>query len=287
MKKILIFFFVVTVLNSCKKEYIIADFDNFTIGSYLKLETTVKATLDYNKIASESVSITVTPLGSELEKINVYAVLGGENLDETKWKLVKAVPAAPGPITLSVSAQELATAFGTTPAGLSPGNQYTFYNQNVTRDGRTFDVSNSEDDLEGQPGYQAAFRWQAIVFCAYDPASTNNVSYEVVNDGWGDLNAGDIVIVKNGPGANQISLGGVYPTAVNHKDIAVDISPANGAATVAKQAYGTYAGDAPRVFSAEGTGFIFSCAGVINLNLRHTDATGGNYGTHNLRLRKL
>jgi hypothetical protein len=66
----------------------------------------------------------------------------------------------------------------------------------------------------------------------------------------------------------------------------VDIAPANGAATVARQAYGTYTGDT-QVFQAEGTGFIFSCAGTINLNLRHTTTAGGAApGLFNLRLQK-
>ncbi|MBC7828523.1 MAG: hypothetical protein H7122_12305 [Chitinophagaceae bacterium] len=286
MKKILIYILLIALSFSCKKAYFQNDFDNFSIGSYLKLERADKTTLDYNKIATESVTITVTPIGSEVEKINIFAVLGGENLDKSKWKPVKSIPAAGSPLTLTVTAQELATAFGIQPAGLSPGNQYTFYNQNVTKDGRIFDVSNSEDDLEGQPGYQAAFRWQAIIFCSFDPASTNNIVYEVVNDGWGDFAVGDLITVKNGPSANQITLQGVYATAINHKDIVVDIVPANGAATVIRQAYGTYTGDAPRVFNADGTGFIFSCAGVINLNLRQTDATGGTYGTFNLNLKK-
>ena len=31
-------------------------------------------------------------------------------------------------------------------------------------------------------------------------------------------------------------------------------------------------------------GFVFACAGIITLNLRHTDQNNGNYETHNLRL---
>lgn len=285
MKK---FIYILAIVGffGCKKAYYTGDFDNFTIGSYLRLDNADKTTIDYNKVNAESVGITVTPLGSDLEKVNIYAVLGGENLDESKWKLVKSVNATGAALNLTITTQELANAFGTTPTGLSPGNTYTFYNQNVTKDGRTFDVSNTDDDLEGQPGYRSAFRWQAIVFCAYDPSSTNNLEYVVENDGWNDFGVGDIIRVKNGPGSNQITLEGVYPTSINHKDIVVDVAPANGAATVARQAYGTYTGDAPRVFLAEGTGFVFACAGVINLNLRHTDATGGTYGTHNLRLKK-
>jgi hypothetical protein len=107
-----------------------------------------------------------------------------------------------------------------------------------------------------------------------------------VNDDWDDFDPGDLITVKNGPGANQITLEGVYKTSVNHKDIVVDIAPDNGAATVARQAYGTYAGDT-QVFQAEGTGFIFSCAGTINLNLRHTTTAGGAApGFFNLRLQK-
>ena len=286
MKKVITYILLLTVLYGCTKAYFTNDPENFTIGSYLRLDQSVKTTLDYNKISTESVSIVVTPIGSDLEKINIFAVDGAENLDETKWKLIKSVPATAAPITLTITAQELAAAFGIPTSGLSPGNQYIFYNQNVTKDGRVFDVSNSEDDLEGQPGYQAAFRWQAIVFCAYDASSTNNVVYEVVNDDWHDFAPGDLITVKNGPSANQITLEGVYPTTINHKDIVVDVSPANGAATVARQAYGTYPGDT-QVFQAEGTGFIFSCAGMINLNLRHTTTAGGvAAGLYNLSLKK-
>ena len=285
MKKISSYILLVIVLFGCKKAYFINDFDNFSIGSYLRLDKTDKTTLDYNKITTESVAITVTPIGSDLDKVNIYAVLGGDNLDETKWKLVKSIPATGSALTLGVSAQELAAAFGVTPAGLSPGNTYTFYNQNVTKDGRTFDVSNTDDDLEGQPGYQSAFRWQAIVFCAYDPASTNNVDYEVVEDAWHDFVAGDVITIKNGPSANQITLVGVFPTTTNHKDIVVNITPANGAATVVKQSYGTYPGDT-EIYQAEGTGFIFSCAGMLTLNLKHTTVSGGVAGTFNLTLKK-
>jgi hypothetical protein len=286
MKKILICLSFVCTFLSCKKAYFTNDFDNFDIGSYLKLESSDKTTLDYNKISTESVSITVSPIGSELDKVNVYAVVGGENLDKTKWKLIKSFSAAgSSPIALDVSAQELATGLGVGLSDLNPGNQFTFYNQNITKDGRTFDVTNTDDDLEGQPGYQSSFRWQAIVFCAYDPASTNNVIYEVVVDEWGDFGAGDLITVKNGPGSNQIILEGVFATTINHKDLVVDISPANGAATVAKQAYGTYTFD-PRTIQAEGNGFIFSCAGIINLNLRHSATDGSNFGAAILTLKK-
>ena len=287
MKKFIIYIFSITILFSCKKAYFINDFDNFEIGSYLKLESSDKTTLDYNKLSTEAISITVSPIGSELDKVNIYAVPGGDNLDKTKWKLIKTVAASgASPIVLSVSSQELATGLGVALSTLNPGNQYTLYNQNITKDGRTFDVSNTDDDLEGQPGYQSSFRWQAIIFCAYDAASTNNVEYEVVTDDWHDFNPGDVITVKNGPGANQITLVDVYLTTVNHKDIVVNIAPANGAATIPKQPYGTYAGD-NQVFEATGTGFIFSCAGTINLNIRHTTTAGGVVpGVFNFSLKK-
>src|SRR5215216_772170 len=107
MKKILIYTTIVTFLFACKKAYFTNDFDNFSIGSYLQLVSADKTTLDFNKIATEAVSITVKPVGSEIEKVNIFAVAGGENLDETKWKLVKEVPATTSPLTLSVTGKEL------------------------------------------------------------------------------------------------------------------------------------------------------------------------------------
>ena len=68
MKKLLIYALFTTVLFACKKAYFTNDFDNFEIGSYLRLDKTDKTTIDYNKVAQESVGITVTPIGSELTK---------------------------------------------------------------------------------------------------------------------------------------------------------------------------------------------------------------------------
>ena len=126
MRKLIVYTAALLLFAGCKKAYIINDPDNFTIGSYLKLEKADKTTLDYNKIASESVTITTTAVGSEIEKVNIFVVAGAGNLDATKWKLVKSVPATASPITLTVTATELATALGIQPTELNPDNQYTY-----------------------------------------------------------------------------------------------------------------------------------------------------------------
>jgi hypothetical protein len=275
MKKFLLISFAsVLLFAGCSKRQLIGDIDNFAIGSYLNLVSNDKALLDLNNISNESISIKVRPVGSEIRTINVYAVRGGEELDPADWKLVKTYSVAnnSSDITLDVSASELATAFGVPIGDFGPGEQFVLYNETVTSDDRVFNIANSDDDLEGQPAFNSAFRWTGTIICPFDAASTDNVVYEVIQDGWNDFPPGSEVTIMNGPGANQITLVDVFATTVDHKDVIVDIDPATGTATVAKQEYGDY-GDGV-IWSAEGGGFLFSCTGALDLTITHSSALG-------------
>lgn len=295
MKKLLFFFAVIGIsitINSCKKTDNVnplADIKNLTTGAYLTLGENTNLNLNYASIASSTVGIKVTQYltpgttsngGGDVDKIKVY-VVKGSNSDPASWKLIKTVTYAGSNTVLSATGSEVAAALGTTPANLSPGGVYTFYNQILTKDGRTFDISNVNSNLESNSNYNAAFRWQAFVVCPFVAPVGGN--YKVVRDDWADWNAGDIVVVKDA-GANQIDLSAVWPNPAYGnvvKPLLVNIDPATGTATVPKVNFGDYGGgyNMTAVGSNAGgvAGYVFSCTGYITLTMNlKADATGGN-----------
>lgn len=294
MKIIIKYFclFGLIVLASCKKSAVqnpLADVANLGIGSYITLTETVNLNFSFNTPTS-TVSIKVTEYGdaNNVDKIVLY-VVQGSNGDPAAWKKIKTVPyTGPGTV-LSATSQEVATALGVTVASLSPGNFYTFYNQIITKDGKTFDLSNTLGALENNSNYNAVFRWQAFITCPFvGPVGGN---FRVVQDDWQDWAPGDVVSVLDGPGANQINLRNVWPnpaygSVVN--PLIVNIDPATGTAKVPLVTFGAYSPLATARGAGAGdvAGYVFSCTGFITLNLAVT-YNGSSQGNLKLVLQKL
>ncbi|WP_336515778.1 hypothetical protein [Pollutibacter soli] len=276
MRKIILLLSTISFITvSCHKDDLIQNVSSYSIGSYLNLVETENLLLDATNAAASTVAIKVKPVGSELQKVNIYAVAGGPDPDESNWKLVKEVSATDSLFTLAVTGAELAAALGIPITDIQPGQQYTFYNQMVTADGRVFDISNTEDDIEGQPAFNSVFNWTATVVCPY----TNNMTGEftIAVDQW-DGNVGGKIEVAAGPGENEITLKTPFPLSIDAKDLIVSIDPVTGFASVAKQVYGSYPG-APDI-SAQTTGsnnFVFSCKETLDITLNHSSALG-NFG---------
>lgn len=295
MKKIIKYFclFGLIVLSSCKKSgegNPLADVANLGIGSYITLASTVNLNFNYNSPTS-TVSIKVDQYAGsgEVDKIVLY-VVEGSNSNPTAWKKIKTIPyTGPGTV-LSATSQEVATALSRTVASLTPGNFYTFYNQIITKDGKTYDLSNTLGALENNSNYNAVFRWQAFVTCPFSAPVAGN--YRVLQDDWADWSPGDIVQVLDGPGANQINLSKVWPNAA-YGDIVspliVNIDPATGTAKVPLV---TFANNYPGTATAQGAGagdvagYVFSCTGFITLNMKVT-YNGSSQGNLKLVLQKL
>jgi len=258
--------------------------DTSAIGAYLTFNGPIPPAgrFDYSSISSSSVSINVKGVGSPIDKVNIYV---GTSTDRASWKLIKSVPFSDS-ATLSVNGAELAKALGVSPSDLTPGNAYTFYNEIITKDGRSFSASNTSADFQGQNSYKMALTFQGTVFCSFSQSAFNG-SFKVVSDGWGDFKAGDLVAVMPGPGATQITII-AYPApqagGTNRKPMVLDVDPATNAVTVKKQIYGDYP---PGDFNvaAEGTGSVNSCSGSITLSLTHSEG-GAVFGTYTLILQK-
>jgi hypothetical protein len=266
-------------MYSCRKKDISGDYNKLILGSYITLDSTINANLDVANAAS-AVSIKVAKtVGVPVASVNVYAATGSGPEDTTKWVLIKNVPYSDG-VVLSVSTAELSAAFGSTP--LAPGNLYVLQNQVVTKDGRKFSVANTPDTYNTFPKYNMALTWYATAVCAFVQSESAG-PYKVVNDkSWVDYHTGDAITVLAGPGPNQINAL-IYPSTIlgggtQQVNTIIDVDPATGAATVAKQQTGYYGSASPgNLVTVSGSGFVFSCTGLISLtftvNVGGTDYT--------------
>ena len=262
---------------SCKKADLatnnpFVDVTNLGKGAYITLNSAVNYNLNFAAISTSKVGVKVDAYdnGVKIKEIKLF-VFKGSSADPKAWKLVKTVPFS-GTTELNATGDEIAKAYGTTAAALfSPGQYYTFYNQVVTEDGRTFDLSTTQGALESSSNYNTCFRWTAYVVCPFTGGMTGN--YKVLQDDWQDWSVGDIVKVTDGPAANQINLTAVWPNpaygnAVN--PLVIKIDPATGAATLATNnvVFADYGQLTSAYIPSAGTlGYVFSCTGYIGLKI--------------------
>jgi hypothetical protein len=274
------------VVFSCKKKDLITDFDSLTLGSYLTLTSVNNTSIDYSALSTSTVSITVGSKGSQVDKVNIY-VTESPTTDKTKWKLVKSIPFSEG-VSLDVKATEIATALGVQPTALEPGNQYTLYNEIVTKDGRTFSSANIDPDFEGQAGYNMAMHWTATVICPYT-ASTIAGTYTVITDAWQDWQSGDQVQVTAGPGANQVNLSQVWPNPAFGavvSPLVINVDAATGVVSIPSGiVFGNYGSYNASTLSGS-TGYVFSCTGTIDIRVHIDAGPFGDQGLVHLVLKK-
>ncbi len=251
-------------LNSCKKDNINGDASTLVLGSYITLEKVNNTNLNFSDPAA-TVSIDVAEYGAPVASVNIYLATGSNSFDPAGWKLIKNVPYS-GVTTLTVTTAEIAAALA--PDVIEPGNQYTLQNEVVTQDGRKFSNANTPTSFQSFPAYNMALNWDATAVCAFD-ATASAGTYKVVTDSWVDYHAGDLITVTAGPGANQLSFLTYPSTSIggssDNVPTVVDVDPVTGAATIAKQPTGHYGDGTPT--QVEGSGFIFSCTGGINLSI--------------------
>ena len=283
MKKLLALITITSLLlTSCYKTDPSNPFgsvDNFAVGSYLTLVEEFGLQVNSSDLANANVGISVDEYGTPVQDIVLY-IADGSAADPDTWREIKTIPFAGTGTEIRCTGPEMSAALGYDPL---PGVTYTMINQIITTDGRTFDLSNTAA-FESQSAYNMAMRWEVSVVCSFDAAASAG-DYVIEVDTWQDYSPGDVVpdAIVAGPGANQLTMN-VYPspaygTPVN--PIIIDVDPTTGNATVPKVEYGEYSGT---VYSAEGTGIVFSCTGSISLTLTHS--AGGGSGVYKLVMQK-
>ena len=218
LNKIVVAIVFIVFAASCKKADLalnnpFVDINNLGTGSYITLNAAINYNLNFAALSTSKVGVKVDAYAKNIGKIKEIKlyVYKGSSADPKAWKFIKTVPYN-GTTELSATGDEIAKAYGTTTGALfSPGQFYTFYNQVITEDGKTFDLSNTAGALESSANYNACFRWTAYVVCPF----TGNMAgtYKVIADGWEDWAPGDLVKVTDGPAINQVNISQVWPGA--------------------------------------------------------------------------
>lgn len=269
--------FFITLFWSCQKSGNISDFSNLGIGSYLKLVQKVNEIMDATNAAS-TVSIKVSGYGTAPEKIKIYVTANVKTANKSSWKQIKELPYN-GETTLQVSNAEIVKALGTT---IQPGVTYWLYNEITTKDGKVHSFANTFGEFESNPNYNMALTWKAVAVCPFDAAAASGI-YNITTDGWDGAVGQQANVTASG---DIVTITYLFPYAANpgKNPVNIKVNVQTGSATVSSQIYGSY-GSAFQNFTCEGTGFVFACTGVIDLNLTHKlGAT--NYGTYRIVLKK-
>ena len=281
-------FLLLVLAFSCSKKE--AFYDELGQGSYLNLVKVNNTNLNSTD-ANSKVGLIVKEYGEPIESVNLFVSTTPTTTSKANWKLIKNFPYASGSeLTVEATTTQIATALGITAAQMAPGTTYYMFNEVVTKDGRKFSSNNTSfGDLEAQPAFNVAMSWRATVVCPFNnTAPFDNKVWHVFRDDWQDFAVGDPVTVKLGPGANQITLEGVWPTCYQHKDMVITIDPTSGAATVARYNYGGYGCAVTGTYTNATTGtsnFVFACTQTIDITMNHQSSGGTNYGNYRLILK--
>jgi len=269
MKKIFsllfVLIFLLTLSDSCTKGVVTGDPKYLISGAYPTLLTQGNANLDYIHIDTSTVSITVGEKGSPVASVNLW-VVRGSNLNPSSWKLIKNVPFKDSAV-LSVTGAEIGQALSIPADSIKTG--LTIYPEVVTTDGRKFSISNTPTNFQSFPSYNMALIWPINLInfvCPYDQAFFDG-NFAIISDQWNDFAAGDLIPVKPGPAANQITIS-LYPSpnvGSNRMPIILNVDPATDSVSIPLQPIGDYPGD-PN-YSMQGIGTVSVCSGIISLTV--------------------
>jgi hypothetical protein len=160
----------------------------------------------------------------------------------------------------------------------------------IMKDGREFSQENSSAAIIQEPGSRGTFRYTAFVGCPF-VASDMAGSYELVEDSWEVAATGHTNMeVVAGPGENQFTIQDVFGFGF---DMVVNVNPASGAATVAKQEtwdpqyWGMPAGYGAGYATSPQGSTVFSCVGSASFKFTYSVDAGTFGGVHTFSIRKI
>jgi hypothetical protein len=191
---------------------------------------------------------------------------------------------------ITITATELATAFNL-PGGaayLSGGDNFTFFTSAKLKDGRVFTAANSATSISTGTNSSFTTTFKLFVSCPFVTDDAVGTYTLVTDPGEWATEADHQVEIIAGPGANQVTLKDAlgYPQAF---DMIVDVDPATGVATVAKQKTFDFDFWDPAsgygIGSTAGGGFFFSCSGFLTVDLTWT-VSAGSFGNYKLEYQK-
>ena len=188
------------------------------------------------------------------------------------------------PADFSITAGDIATALGVDVSSFPPGTRFDLVGTSTTVDGDEIDFFDLNADLQAEIGMRQAYQLRTFISCPFNQADALG-TYQVDDPRGFYLGTSGTFEVVAGDESNEIVM--INPFGGNEAyDIVITVDAASGQATVAEQfAFSTLEQccggfEATRVVSQEAGGFVFSCAGVITLNLNTSITqigTGGQF----------
>lgn len=306
MKKILSLVFASLLLFSCSDEEVLNDGSSLEKGGFARFEEVIQ-TVDYQGGAGviDYVAQDANNNAAVYRIYKIEAIVQGNDLGEvaTNFEYTSF------PANVSISLADIAALYGLDAADITFGDQFQFYAEVVTNDGRTFKgeapatdnlgltpSNTTEDLLNSANGYKQAMNFKIVVACQSFVAADMLGTYTATNDAWdyplvngntfqciAGANANEFIFVDF---RNDSDVSGAVPA--RSYDLVVRIDPASQSVVIDKQEnwnsamYGLTFGMA----SVEGSGLVFSCIGQVSMNLKHTVAAG-SFGIYNLTFTKV
>lgn len=230
--------------------------------------------------------------------VGLKAIIGGTTYIEGNFFNTTSFPA-----TFSFTSQSIADAIGVDVTTFSFGDSFEFTATATRNDGvvflgvrPTFDT----DNLTVGPGntepnldliaYKDAMSFGIIVACAAHIAADMPGTWTVVTDTWADYGGGEQVTVEAGPDDNTFQIFNTTNPAPDNAAtviMIVTVDDSGNVTEITSNELYNY-GDSGLIDPTDGGGgLVFSCVGVININVLWLtpDATG-SYGTYNFVLTK-
>jgi hypothetical protein len=228
MKHIIIYLsaFCLLLMSSCAEDTpydIHENPDNFAPFISIEQGNTL---IDFNDASSAYTFVLTDPA-------NAVATYDLDVVASTIGDTVDVLEVTDFPQEVSLTLDDIATAYGLSRDDIPPGTILNFY---ATVEGINGKVTTAEN-LNGDvftPGIGQGYTHSAAVFCPYDDANIAG-TYEVTELTFagflGETNFTREIVA--GPGENQLTIvGGPYPS-LGGEDLVIDVDPTTGTATIA------------------------------------------------------
>lgn len=229
--------------------------------------------------------------------IGMTAIVGGVTYLNDNFFTVTSFPAP-----ISITSQSIADAIGIDVNEISFGDSFTWLATAVRNDGtvyyglsgsydedtNTVGIGNTDSVLLTAATYRSAMNFNTIIACAAHIDEDMPGTWVVTVDAWNDYSIGDLVTVEAGPVGNTFHiLNTTNPAPSNFATVIMIVTVDDSGNVTDITSNELYDYGVLIDPTDGGGGLVFSCVGVININVQWlTPDHTGTYGTYNFVLTK-
>ncbi len=281
--KFLLLTFIAVSFSACED----IDKDPFEVngidgpfGSFVRLDITSAAVLDVtdidNTVFGGMISVPSNNVASW--DLKVRRVSAGVASNYVPFLNLTSFPAE-----FAATPAALAAVFGLTSADLIPGDRFDFEATSIGTDGSVVTLDDFGPNLAGNPAQAQAYRFVTFLSCPFIQADAVGTYALISTDAVGFQGANTTFEVIAGPGGDISMIDPIghlqAGDAADKYNVIINVNAGSGQANVGSQSayhsgHPLFGGTPYGPGEVNGTGFVFSCAGSIVLNLQFTVAAG-------------